>query len=62
MATIFCNGENIGTGSPSFLAESFVSSLREPELFNMALSEITNHGEFEWVDNNEVFLIKNGSN
>ena len=62
MATLFCNSVSIGTGSIEFLAESFASFNHEPSLFNMAVNEVTENGEFEWVDNNEVFLIKNGSN
>lgn len=60
MATLFCNSVNVGTGSVELLAESFASFNHEPSLFNMAVNEVNENGEFEWVQDNDVYLIKKG--
>lgn len=37
----------------------FASKFTEADLFDMAMSEVRNKGSFEFVENNEVFVIKN---
>ena len=37
----------------------FASKFTEGDLFDMAIAEVRNNGSFEFVENNEVFVIKN---
>lgn len=37
----------------------FASKFTEADLFDMAIAEVQNNGSFEFVQNNEVFVIKN---
>ena len=37
----------------------FASKFTEADLFDMAIAEVRNYGSFEFVQDNEIFVIKN---
>lgn len=57
---LFCNGVEIDGGSKfRILGQRFAHPSREEEMFQSAMDAFIANGEFEWVDNNDVFLLKN---
>lgn len=60
MATLFKNGEKIMENSASILMAEFADPLTESYMFDAASTELKFVGEFEWVQDNDVYLIKVG--
>lgn len=57
---LFCNGVEIDGGSKyRILGQRFAHPIREEGMFQSAMDAFIANGEFEWVDNNDVFLLKN---
>lgn len=55
-----CNGVEIDGGNEHrILGERFAHPVREKELFQFALNSFIADGEFEWVGDGNVFLLKN---
>lgn len=56
---LFRNGIEVDGGSKRRLIGTyFAHPTEESDLFNHALGSFIEDGEFEWVDNNNVFLLK----
>lgn len=56
---LFRNGIEIDGGSKRrILGQHFAHPTEESDLFNHALESFIEDGEFEWVDDNNVFLLK----
>ena len=58
MATLYKNGVDIDRDSAENFLENFASSALQKDLYDMALSEFYAAGEFEYVEDNDVYLIK----
>lgn len=58
MATLYKNGVDIDRDSAENFLENFASSALQKDLYDMALSEFHAAGEFEYVEDNDVYLIK----
>ena len=58
MATLFKNGVDIDRDSAENFLEYFASPSLQKDLYDMALSVFNETGEFEYVEDNDVYLIK----
>ena len=58
MATLYKNGVDIDRDSAESFLENFASSGLQKDLYDMALAEFYATGEFEYVEDNDVYLIK----
>ena len=60
MATLYKNDERVRENSVSMLLIEFADPFTENDLFVMARDQFLSEGEFEWVQDNDVYLIKKG--
>lgn len=58
MATLFKNGEKIVENGAAILMMEFADPLTENYMFDAAMTELKFVGEFEFVKDNDVYLIK----
>lgn len=56
--TMFKNGEEIDGGSSYRLMQTFADPNTELDMFYAGMDEFNESGEFEFVLNNDVYLIK----
>lgn len=60
MATLYKNGEKIMENSAPTLLAEIADPVTESYMFDAAITELQFLGEFEWVQDNDVYLIKVG--
>lgn len=58
MAVLYKNNERVRENSASMLLIEFADPFTENDLFVAARDQFRSEGEFEWVLNNDVYLIK----
>ena len=58
MATLYKNDERVRENSASMLLIEFADPFTENDLFVMARDQFLSEGEFEWVQDNDVYMIK----
>lgn len=54
----FKNGQKIASDWASPMLMKFISPKNEPMMFAIANQELRENGSFEFVDNNDVILIR----
>ena len=60
MATLYKNGERIADQDAAVLMMEFADPVTEDYMFDAAIAELEIVGEFEFVKDNDVYLIKAG--
>ena len=55
---LFKNGVEIGGGSPFHAMQNFADPETESDMFHEGMKQLKDTGEFEFVENNDVFRIE----
>lgn len=58
MAFLYMNGEKIVENGEAILMMEFADPLTEKDMYDAGMAEYHAHGEFEFVKDNDVYLIK----